>query len=142
MVNVHRREGTVCSIERNTVIVRIRQQSACTGCHAKDFCCSTDCAERYIQVPARGGDYAVGETVLLEGDDRHGRLAVLLSFVVPIALLLISLSVCIAILHTGELASIAIAIGVLALYYGVLRLMNGRLSAIIRFNIRKLDQAS
>lgn len=143
MVNVQRRQGIVCNIDQNLITVRIQQLSACTGCHAKDFCCSTDCAEHYVCVQApRGADFEIGQSVIVEGDDRLGRLAVLLSFVLPILILIVSLALATLVLGVNELIAVLLALGTLGLYYLGLRLLDGRLRHIMRFRIHKLDQAS
>ncbi|MDO4692935.1 MAG: SoxR reducing system RseC family protein [Porphyromonadaceae bacterium] len=142
MVSVQRREGTVCDIDQNQITVRIQQLSACAGCHAKDFCCSTDCAERYIRVQTSATDLKVGDVVWVEGEDRLGRLAVFLSFVLPILILVMTLVVGLQVLKLGELTAILLSFALLGLYYVVLKLADSRLRQIIKFNIRKLDQAS
>lgn len=142
MVSVQRREGTVCDINQNQVTVRIQQLSACAGCHAKDSCCSTDCAERYVRVQTSATDFKVGDVVFVEGEDRFGRLAVFLSFILPIFILVISLVLGLQVMKLGELSAILLSFALLGLYYVGLKLLDRRLRRIIKFNIRKLDQAS
>lgn len=139
MVHVQKREGVVCEINQGDVVVRLQQLSACTGCHAKEFCCSTDCAERYLRVPRQGETYEIGEKVLILGEDRLGRLAVFLSFVLPIFVLLSGLVLGIYALGLSEPVAVLVAIGFLALYYLVLRLCEGRLRRIMVFRLEKFS---
>lgn len=139
MVNVQKREGTICEISQDEIIVRIQQLSACTGCHAKEFCCSTDCADRYLRIASPEGDFEVGEQVLILGEDRLGRLAVFLSFILPIIILLASLVLSIYALGVSEPMAVVIAMGVLAVYYLGLRLSDRRLKRIMVFRIQKLN---
>lgn len=137
MVTIERRKGVVRSIAEGTVVVRIQQQSACSGCHAKEFCCSTDCAERDVVVRTDTTDYQPGDAVIVEGQDSVGRLAVLLSFVIPIILFVGSLAVGIKLLALGEGWAIALATATLALYYILLRLLEPRLGRVLKFEITK-----
>lgn len=137
MVNVQKREGVVCEINQSEAVVRIQQLSACTGCHAKEFCCSTDCADRYLRIPLEGETFEIGEKVLVLGEDRLGRLAVFLSFVLPVFVLLMGLVLGIYVLALSEPMAILVAIGGLAVYYGVLRLCEGRLRGIMSFRLEK-----
>lgn len=138
MVSVQKREGIVCEINQSEIVVRLQQLSACTGCHAKEFCCSTDCADRYLRVPRSEETFEIGEKVLILGEDRLGRLAVLLSFVLPIFVLLLGLMLGIYVLDLDEPVAVIVAIGVLVVYYLLLRLFEGQLRKIMVFRLEKL----
>lgn len=119
--------------------MRIQQQSACSGCHAKEFCCSTDCAERDIVVRTDTSHLKVGDTVTVEGRDSIGRVAVLLSFVIPILLFVATLALGITLWGVSEVMAILYAFLSLAIYYGVLRLLEPRLRHIVQFEITKAE---
>lgn len=139
MVTIERRHGVVSALRSGEVVVRIQQQSACSGCHAKEFCCSVDCADRDITVKTDDTRFGIGDAVIIEGRDSIGRLAVFLSFVLPILLLVVSLVLGITVLEFGEVMSILCAFGVLALYYAVLRLFDAQLGRIMHFEIIKAE---
>ena len=82
-----RREGIVAEVHPDEVVVRIQQLSACSGCHAKDFCTTADCKDRLIRVQTHGIHYEVGQAVIIEGKDSVGRWAILLAFVLPLFLI-------------------------------------------------------
>lgn len=138
MVTIERREGVVRTVRDGKVTVRIQQQSACAGCHAKEFCCSTDCADRDILIETTE-PFEPGEVVVIEGRDHIGRLAVLLSFVLPIILLLLGLVCGIRLWGLSEVQAILLAFGLLALYYAGLYLLDPRLGQIMKFEITKAD---
>lgn len=69
-----------------------------------------------------------------------GRLAVVLSFIVPLILLLLMLVLTISILRLDEGMSTLISLGALGVYYLILRLFNGKLSRRLVFTIRKNNQ--
>ena len=43
--------GIIEKIDGGTVYVRIIQQSACSGCHAKSMCTASESKEKIIEVP-------------------------------------------------------------------------------------------
>ncbi len=139
MVTIERRMGIVRAVRPGEVIVRIQQQSACTGCHAKEFCCSTDCADRDITIRKDIPHLQVGDTVVVEGRDSIGRIAVFLSFVIPILLFLSTLILGITLWNVGELWSIFYAFLALAIYYGILRLLEPYLRRLVQFEITKAE---
>lgn len=139
MVTIERRAGVVRIVRPGEVVVRIQQQSACSGCHAKEFCCSTDCADRDITVRTTRIDFAPGDSVVIEGKDSIGRIAVFLAFVVPLILFVASLAVAIKFLSYQEHIALIISVGILALYYIFLRILDPRLGRIVKFDITKAE---
>lgn len=139
MVTIERREGLVHSVSPGRVVVRIQQQSACSGCHAKEFCCSTDCADRHITIQTNQTHFSPGDAVIIEGRDSVGRLAVLLSFVIPIILLVGVLSLSIAVWALDEVWAILVAMAALAVYYALLRLLEPKLKQLMKFEIIKAE---
>lgn len=140
MVNVQKRAGVVSEINQTEVIVRIQQLSACSGCHAKEFCSSTDCADRYLSIPASDEEFEVGEQVLILGEDRLGRLAVFLSFVLPIIILVATLALSTYVFGVSEVMAIVISVAILSLYYLALRLSDSKLRKIMVFRIEKIRE--
>ncbi len=140
MVTMERRHGIVHSTQEGRVVVRIQQQSACSGCHAKEFCCSTDCTDRDITIHTDSSGYTPGDLVVIEGRDSIGRLAILLSFVLPIILFLFSLSLGIQLLSLGEGLSILLAFGTMIIYYSIIRIFEPKLGRIIKFEIVKKSE--
>lgn len=139
MVTIERREGTVLSVHSGEILVRIEQYSACRGCHAEAFCCSTDCATRDITVQTEGERFTPGESVIIEGRDSIGRLAVLFSFIIPTCLTVATLTWTMAFVHLNELYAVLCLMGVLTVYYGILSLFKGRLKRMIRFQVVKVQ---
>ena len=75
--------GIIEKIDGGTVYVRIIQQSACSGCHAKSMCTASESKEKIIEVPDNSGKFHINEEVLLCGQSSLGLQAVLLAFVFP-----------------------------------------------------------
>lgn len=138
MEGVECRKGTVCAVRDGAVTVRIRQMSACSGCHAREFCCSTDCAERHIVVSTLD-TYSVGDEVIIQGQDTMGRVAVLLSFVLPLVVLVAGVAIGILALGLNEAFASLLALSGLGGYYLILRALNPRLGRIMQFTIQKTN---
>lgn len=141
MTTKERRPGIVSSVRDGEIMVCIEQRSACSGCHAREFCCSTDCAERHIVIKTDDTSYKTGDAVVIEGDSRIGRLAVLLSFVLPILLVLASVALSTLVLELSEAFACLVALSVLGLYLLALRLMTPTLKRLMRFSITQHSQA-
>lgn len=128
--------GVIQQIEDNFVQVLIEQQSACSTCHANGSCLSADKSEKIIDVENTGATYCVGDKVMLSGRQSIGLQAVLLAFVIPFVLILITLIV-LQLFIASELVSGTLALLVLIPYYGVLSLFNKKMKATFKFEIRK-----
>jgi len=109
------RPGVVTAISPDIVTVQIQQQSACSGSYGQHF--------------------SIGEQVLVVARRSVGRLAVLLAFVLPLLLLVLTLSIAQTFLALSEAAAVLVAIGLLSLYYLVLytqrRRLEGRLVLMV-----------
>ena len=113
-----RRMGIVAAVHPGELIVKIQQLSACTGCHAKDFCTTADCKDRRLAIQTHQAErYEVGQAVIVEGKNSIGRRAILLAFVTPLLLLLLALGIGQEILCWSETSSILLALATLCLYY-------------------------
>lgn len=131
-----RREGVVVSLSPGYVTVRIQQQSACAGCHARSWCVSSECAERELRLKTSGRTFALGEVVTITAEERVGRLAVVLAFVLPLLLLLGSLITMQAFLpQLSEGLQVVSTLGLLSLYYLVLYAFREHLGKRLRLEV-------
>ena len=83
--------GIISQIDKNLIQVLIIQESACSGCHAKGACSAADIDEKIIEVESTDTSLKVGDQVILSGESSMGLLAVLLAFVIPFLIILLSL---------------------------------------------------
>lgn len=139
MTDKESRIGTIHNIAPGEVVVHIQQKSACTGCHAQQFCCSSDCADRYLRIPTSETSFRLGEEVLIEADNSVGRWAVLLAFVLPIILVVLGLAVGLSWLGWGELQAILLVLILLVIYFAGLYLSDVRLSRVMQLSVRKIN---
>lgn len=133
--------GIVESIQGSHLRVRIVQTSACAACSAKGHCSSADSQEKLIDITDPAASLRqVGEKVLVVGELSMGMLAVLLAFVFPFFLLVISLFVLMAWLE-NELVAPLLSLTLLVPYYFVLWLYRARLKKRFSFSVRPVQTA-
>ncbi len=128
--------GKIIHINEKNVQVSIIQKSACSDCHAKGACSASDMDEKIIDVATTDTSYKVGDNVLLIGQSSMGFLAVLLAFVIPFLLILLSLFV-LRLYTDNEALSGIIALSVLIPYYLILSQFNTKLKNKFQFHIEK-----
>ena len=130
-----RHRGVVDMIDGQTVVVRITQDAACGGCHAKDICHAAGSREKLVEVSGTdAGNLSVGQTVTVSGSESVGMKAVWIAFGLPLLLMFVVLLTAI-LLGGSEKTSALIAIGVLVPYYIVVYLFRERLKRVFQFRI-------
>ena len=128
--------GRIVSITPEVTTVEIVSESACAACHAKGLCSLGDSSVKQVELPTRGWDnYTVGQEVSVVLRASMGLKAVWLAYVVPLVLMVAAL---LGTLSAGgaELLAGIVAIGAVALYYGVIWLLRDRLKSEYIFNIK------
>lgn len=131
--------GIVENINGKHILVRICQTSACSSCVAKKLCNSSESKEKTIDIYCENATFKVGEEVTIVGTIGMGMGAVLWAYVIPLILLVVTLSLAIYFIQ-NEPVSALIALGILALYYLALYFNRNRLSKKFSFNIKPLNQ--
>ncbi len=130
-------KGTVVEITENNIKVEIINKSMCAACHAKGFCSAGDSKDKIIDVPYfNNGEYAVGDEVEVTMMRSMGFKAVWISYVIPLAILLIFL---LTLQRCGftELQAGGVSLLGVCLYYLVVYLMRGKISNKFVFTIAK-----
>lgn len=128
--------GIIHRIDGKHIQVQVIQQSACSACHAKGACSASDMDDKYIDVESDGSEYKVGDTVTVYGQSSMGLFAVLLAFVVPFLLILLSLFL-LKDKIDNEAVSGTISLAVLIPYFIILSFFNKSLKSKLKFHIRK-----
>jgi len=128
--------GIISRIDKNLIQVLIIQESACSGCHANGACSAADMDEKLIDVESKDASYKVGDKVILSGQSSMGLLAVLLAFVLPFLLILLSLFV-LRNYASSEAISGTISLSTLIPYYIILSFFRKKLKNKFQFNISK-----
>tara|TARA_R110001583_G_scaffold33438_5_gene112970 strand:+ start:3929 stop:4354 length:426 start_codon:yes stop_codon:yes gene_type:complete len=128
--------GTISDIKDEKITVSILNVSACAGCHAKSACSMSDMKEKEIDIIDYSSSFKLGEEVKVVYQESLGWLALLLAYVLPFVLVLITLFIATA--FTNELISGLLALGILLPYYSLLYFLKDRLKKTFSFTIHKI----
>jgi len=138
MSEIIEHSGIIQNINGKHIQVQIVQMSACGSCHAKGACSAADAEEKLIDVETERSDFNVGDTVVLYGQSSMGLLAVLLAFVIPFLLILLTLLVLQSYIANDALSG-SIALATLIPYFFVLSRFNNKLKSKLKFQIKKVQ---
>jgi sigma-E factor negative regulatory protein RseC len=128
--------GIINRIQGHIIDVLITQQSACSSCHANGACSAADKDDKIIEVENSDPTFKVGDRVMLYGQRSMGLQAVLLAFVIPFLLILLSLFV-LRFYVASEAVSGTIALSTLIPYYIILSFFNKKLKSKFQFSIKR-----
>ena len=128
--------GRILEITPDFTTVQILVSSACSACHAKGLCGMSEEEEKVIMVPTDPlAEHKVGDEVKVMTKMTMGLKAVWISYVVPLAVLMI-LILSLSCFIGNELLVGAISIAGTALYYFGIWLFRDRLSNEFVFYIK------
>lgn len=131
--------GRIEKIEGDTILVKIIQQSACSGCHARGMCIASDQKEKIIEVnDPEPSKYHVGEEVMISGRSSLGLQAVLLAFVLPLILVVAAIAAG-TYMKWDETTSGLAGLFLLVPYYCILYLLREKLKRKFIFTLKKLN---
>ena len=137
MSDVISHKGVVRKVGERETLVEILSTSACAGCHAAGLCTSFESARKEVRVPTDPSlGCRVGEEVEVLLAPKMGMKAVLLSYVIPLGILMI-LIVSLSFTDLHELIGGAVGLGGMAVYYLFLYLFRGRIRKEYVFSISK-----
>lgn len=119
------KEGIIRQVKDDRIVVLIERRSACSACHARGACLSSDKDEQLLEVTEYPLGVQVGDRVrLIPAKGGNPLKAVLFAFVIPIVLLA-SISIGMNMAGVSEEILLVSLVGVLLLYAGLLKLMSG-----------------
>lgn len=127
--------GIIKQLDDQYYYVSIVAQSACSACHSKSVCNMGSIREEIIEVPKTGNsEWKPGDQVEIVMHKTLGTQAVLLGYVYPFLLLLVTLITGIAITSNEGLSAL-LAIVILIPYYLLLYSFRNRLKKTFSFKI-------
>jgi sigma-E factor negative regulatory protein RseC len=127
--------GVVNRIEGQRLFVKIESRSACGNCYANSHCSMSEMQEKIVEIPVfDGGQYMVGQAVIVSFERSLGFKALLLGYMIPLIILLVAIIVLMTITR-NELLSAIVGIGLLLPYYVGLYLYRSRLKDHFHFRI-------
>ncbi|MBE0675414.1 MAG: SoxR reducing system RseC family protein [Bacteroidales bacterium] len=126
--------GVVQSIGKNSIIVRITAHPACASCHATGICSSSGTTEKFFEVPLQN-QIEEGQPVMVTTSLSNGFRALLLGYLIPLAVLIISLIVMLA-AGAGELVSGVGSVSSVIVYYVIIYLIRDKIAKKIKFTLK------
>ncbi|MFQ3578811.1 MAG: SoxR reducing system RseC family protein [Bacteroidales bacterium] len=129
-------QGTVLHSTSDKVIVQVLSVSACGSCHVKSACTMADMKEKQITIDIHNQLFKEGDTVEIHMKQHQGLFAVLLAYVVPLFMLVVTLAV--GIHYFNELISGLFSIGIVIIYYMVLRFFKDNLNKKFTYELIKV----
>ncbi len=119
--------GRILEITPDFTTVQIVVSSACSACHAKGLCGMSEEEDKVIMVPTDPyAEYNAGDEVKVKTKMTMGLKAVWISYVIPLAVLMILILSLHSVIGNDLLTGLA-AIGGVALYYFCVWLFRERL---------------
>ncbi|MDR0370453.1 MAG: SoxR reducing system RseC family protein [Prevotellaceae bacterium] len=128
--------GIIKEMNGAQIQVLITQTSACSACHAKSACTAADKSEKIIDIESSEPGFKAGDRVIVSAQRALGLKAVLLVFVIPFLIILITLFILRAFVE-NEAVSGSIALAMLVPYYMALSFFGKRIDAKFKFYIKK-----
>ena len=133
--------GIIVNISGETVQVKILSQSACSSCQVKSACAVAEMEEKMIEIDKSGsGSWNTGDKVMVRMEESMGRKAVLLGYVVPLVIIVVSVIIFLALLNHEGLAAL-LSILILIPYYFLLYFFRDRLKKEFRFRLEPGEQS-
>jgi len=119
-----------------SIAVRIVSTPGCVSCSAKGICNASEIEEKIVEVAnPKDHNYAVGDVVSVSLKQSAGLHAVMLGYVYPFLVMLITLIIMINITDNQGVAGI-VALAMLAPYYLILYLTKSRQKQSFQFEIK------
>ncbi len=129
--------GVVERVEDNRVFVQIESQASCGHCQAKSHCGMVESVGKTVEVVADEADrYRAGQKVLVAIERSLGYKALLLGYIYPFLIMLITLFA-LTLLTGNEGLSALIAALLMVPYYAGLYHYKNRLRKTFTFRIRE-----
>ena len=130
-------KGVVHSIAESTVVVSVKSESACAGCHAKGICGESG-AERVIRVMTPdASEYRTGDRVVVALKRQSMAMSsVVWGYILPLVVLLVVLFGSVALGFSDGISAV-VSIVAVAIYYAGLYLARRVFERKIEFTIFK-----
>ena len=137
MANKIEHKGTVERVEEGHIQVRILQTSACSECHAKSLCSSSESKEKLIDIYTPSfTKYKVGDEVNVCGTETMSRNAILIAFGLPLLLIILWITISILLLQLDEGETMVGLAVIMSVYYLILKLLSKKLTKSFAFWIK------
>lgn len=131
-----RQSATVIRADASEIEVEVCRPEACAACKAKSVCSEGGGQGKRMTLVNDGQGYRVGEQVTLVMRRSSGLKAVLIAYLLPVFLIVAALLVFQA-TNVKETEAALLTLGILGLYFVVVRLLRGRIKRELTIEIEK-----
>jgi len=128
-------QGIVKQVKGQDVIIGFTQPTSCASCYAKGYCSASEMKEKSMQINTGNTSYTEGEQVTISIRRSMGMQAVMLSYVLPVFLFLITLIISSEFFK--ELFAGLFSLGMLVPYFTLLYLQRNNIDKRFSFHIQK-----
>ena len=133
------KSAIITAINEDTISLKIKSCSACSGCSVKNYCSLNETKEKFIQLPNENEQQlVVGEEVNIVINIKQGFKAVVFSYVIPLILLLLTLIISLLLGYNDFISGISSIIILIPYYFGVF-LCRNKIKSDFEFKISKKD---
>jgi sigma-E factor negative regulatory protein RseC len=129
-------EGIVEETNKQSLIVSIVKQSACSMCHAKEVCTSIDQSDQRIEINHFDPDLKPGDRVVLKMQKSMGPMAVFLAYGLPFIVFFVGLIVIFQFTKSEAFSGLG-SLLILVIYYLVLRLFHKKIQSTFYFEVER-----
>ncbi len=128
--------GIVEDIRDQLVLVRIKTRTACGDCSSKSYCGLQDVKDKIIEIEtSKAGKYTIGQNVIVTLKQSLGYKALLLGYLIPLAILLFVLVIMMAVSGNEPLSAL-IAVLLMVPYYIMVYVNRHKLRRTFNFHIK------
>lgn len=133
-----RQSATVARVTTSEIEVEVCRPEACASCNAKSICSEggSSTGGKRMTLLNDGQGYAPGEQVTLVMCRSSGFKAVIIAYLAPVFLIVGALLAFQA-LHLKETLSALLTLGIVGIYFVIVRLLRGRLKRELTIEIEK-----
>ncbi len=128
--------GFIRKLMQNTAEVVIISKSGCASCEINGSCSVSDVEEKIIDIKLKpNSTYKIGDEVVVEMKQSQGTWAVLLAYIFPFLLILISL-ILLTNANVDQGISALISLGLLIPYYSILYFFKNYIKSKFEYHLK------
>lgn len=129
-------DGIVQSIDGDKIFVSIISKAACLSCKVNESCSTSEMSEKIIEVNRFEETFKIGDPVTVSLKETSGLKALMIGYMLPFAILLITLLTIME--YTGdELMAGLVSLAILVPYYFLLFVLREKLKKQFSFFVHK-----
>lgn len=139
MTQIATHDGEVVEVHQQKVVVQMHVVSACASCKAHDKCAFVDKADKIVEVETdQWTQYNVGDSVEVSVNEGLGLFAVLLAYIIPAVVLILTV-VFSSMAFQSEVLAALVTLLVVTVYYMILFKFRNRLQRKFSFGLRPIE---